>query len=215
MRALYRGIDADFRRSNNMSDRTDDKLDLNKCLEMAKEFHGDACGGIQMGTRMAIRGMKEIGILDPHGEDRKDLMVFVEIDRCPTDAIIAVTGCHPGKRTMKIVDHGKMAATFINLKTNRAVRVFSKNRQGGTIKNREMIESEPMKDDFATLSDDELFSVTEVTVNLKPEDMPGRPVRSVPCASCGERVLDNKDVELDGKFYCRPCAGKKSYYTIL
>ncbi|HPS59542.1 MAG TPA: FmdE family protein [Spirochaetota bacterium] len=198
-----------------MSNDKNDKLEFNKCLEMAKDFHGDACGGIQMGTRMAISGMKAIGITDPHGEDRKDLMVFVEIDRCPTDAIIAVTGCHPGKRTMKILDHGKMAATFINLKTNKAVRVSSNNRQGDTIKNREMIESEPMKDDFAALADNELFTVTEVKVHLNPEDLPGRPVRSIPCASCGERVLDMKDVEVDGKFYCRPCAEKKSYYTII
>lgn len=196
-----------------MTEKTD-KLDLAKCLEQAKEFHGDACGGIQMGTRMAIRGMKAIGINDPHGEDRKDLMVIVEIDRCPTDAILAVTGCHPGKRTMKILDLGKMAATFINLKTNRAVRVYAKNRQGDEIKTREMIENQPMTDDFAVLSDDELFAVTEVKVHLNPEDMPGRPVRSVPCASCGERVLDMKDVEIDGRFYCRPCAEKKSYYTI-
>lgn len=198
-----------------MSNTKKDNLDLNKCLEEAKEFHGDACGGIQMGTRMAISGMRAIGILDPRGEDKKDLMVFVEIDRCPTDAIIAVTGCHPGKRTMKILDHGKMAATFINLKTNRAVRVCAKNRQGDVIKTREMIENEPMKDDFAALADDELFTVTEVNVHLKPEDMPGRPLRSIPCASCGERVLDMKDVEIEGKYYCRPCAEKKSYYTRL
>jgi len=192
-----------------------DNLDLEKCLAEAKEFHGDACGGIQMGTRMAISGMRAIGILDPKGEDRKDLMVFVEIDRCPTDAIIAVTGCHPGKRTMKILDHGKMAATFINLKTNKAVRVSSNNRQGNEIKTREMIENQPMTDDFAALSDDELFTVTEVNVFLKPEDMPGRPVRSIPCASCGERVLDMRDVEINGKYYCRTCAEKNSYYTTL
>ena len=198
-----------------MSDLKKDKLDLDKCLEEAKEFHGDACGGIQMGTRMAISGMRAIGILDPKGEDRKDLMVFVEIDRCPTDAIIAVTGCHPGKRTMKILDHGKMAATFINLKTNKAVRVSANNRQGDEIKTREMIENQPISDDFATLQDKELFTVTEVTVHLNPEDMPGRPVRSVPCASCGERVLDVKDVEIKGKYYCKPCAEDKNYYTIL
>lgn len=198
-----------------MSDLNNDNLNLAKCLEEAKEFHGDACGGIQMGTRMAISGMRAIGILDPKGEDKKDLMVFVEIDRCPTDAIIAVTGCHPGKRTMKILDHGKMAATFINLKTNKAVRVSSKNRQGNEIKNREMIENQPMIDDFATLTDDELFTVTDVNVFLKPEDMPGKPVRSIPCTSCGERVLDMKDVEINGKFYCRTCAEKKSYYTIV
>lgn len=198
-----------------MSVAEKNKLDLDQCLEEAKTFHGGLCGGILIGTRMAIRGMREIGIYDPKGKNKKDLMVFVEIDRCATDAILAVTGCHPGKRTMKILDHGKMAATFINLKTNKAVRISSKNRQGDIIKNREMIENQPITEDFATLTDDELFTVTKVSVHLNPEDMPGRPVRSVPCASCDERILDMKDVEINGKFYCRSCAEKKKYYTEL
>jgi formylmethanofuran dehydrogenase subunit E len=198
-----------------MPDKNIDPLDYNKCLQEAKEFHGEVCGGIIMGTRMAISGMKGVGILDPKGEDRKNLMVFMEIDRCPTDAIIAVTGCHPGKRTLKILDNGKMAATFINLKTGKAVRVCSRNRQGNVVKTREMIENEPMKEDFSTLSDDELFTVTEVKVQLKPEDMPGRPHKSVPCALCGERVLDMRDVEIDGKLLCRPCAEMKNYYTAI
>ena len=198
-----------------MPDLKKDKLDPVKCLAEAKEFHGDDCGGIHMGTRMAISGMRAVEIHDPKGEDRKDLMVFMEIDRCPADAILAVTGCHPGKRTMKMLDYGKMAATFINTKTNKAVRVSAKNRQGNEIKSREMIENQPMTDDFAALTDDELFTVTEVRVHLCTGDKPGRPVRSISCASYGEQVLDMKDVEINGKYYCRPCAENKSYYTIL
>ena len=64
-----------------MSDLKKDNPDLDKCLAAAKEFHGEICGGIHMGTRMAIQGMRAIGIHDPDGEDRKDLVVFVEIDR--------------------------------------------------------------------------------------------------------------------------------------
>jgi len=198
-----------------MTEQVKDNLDYNRCLALAGEFHGEVCGGIIMGTRMAISGMRAVGITDPHGDDRKDLMVYVEIDRCPTDAIIAVTGCHPGKRTLKVLDNGKMAATFINLKTSKAVRVSSRNRQGDVIKDQAMIESEPMKDDFSAMSDDELFTVIEVKVRLNPGDMPGRPVRSAPCAICGERVLDMRDVEVNGKFLCRPCAEKKNYYTIV
>ena len=97
-------------------------------LEAAGNFHGEVCHGIAFGTRMTMSGLKRIGITDPKGADRKKLMVFVEIDRCATDAIMALTGCRPGKRTMKIRDYGKMAATFINLETGRAVRVVLKIR---------------------------------------------------------------------------------------
>ncbi|HEX2964749.1 MAG TPA: formylmethanofuran dehydrogenase subunit E family protein, partial [Syntrophorhabdaceae bacterium] len=84
-----------------------DKLDLGKCLEEAKQFHGDLCAGITLGTRLSILGLKAIGIDDPKGKDRKDIIVFAETDRCVTDALLATTGCHPGKRTMKIFDYGK------------------------------------------------------------------------------------------------------------
>jgi formylmethanofuran dehydrogenase subunit E len=190
----------------------DNKLDFNECLEEAKSFHGHVCAGIMLGTRMAILGMKAIGINDPKGEDRKNIMVFVEMDRCATDAILSVTGCRPGKRAMKILDYGKMAATFINLKTGNAVRVFAKNTDGDKVYTREMIEKDPRTIDYAKKPDEELFTVSEVNVEIKPEDMPGPPLRSVPCSSCGERVMDMKDVMIDGKILCRPCAEGNSYY---
>jgi formylmethanofuran dehydrogenase subunit E len=188
------------------------KLDLNECLKEAELFHGHVCAGIMLGTRIAILGMKAIEIQDPKGEDRKNLMVFVEMDRCATDAILVVTGCHPGKRTMKILDYGKMAATFINLKTGKAVRVAAKDTDGDKVYTREMIEKDPHTIDYAKRPDEELFTVTEVKVEVRPEDMPGPPLRTVPCSSCGERVMDMKDVMRDGKYLCRPCAENNRYY---
>lgn len=79
---------------------------------------------------MAIAGLKAIGIRDPKAKDRKKLLVFVEIDRCATDAIMAITGCWPGKRTMKIVDYRKMAATLVNVHTGKAVRLAVKEKKG-------------------------------------------------------------------------------------
>ncbi|HAR95060.1 MAG TPA: formylmethanofuran dehydrogenase, partial [Deltaproteobacteria bacterium] len=122
----------------------ENRLDLRTCLEEAKAFHGDVCAGIVLGTRLALLGLQAIGIDDPKGKDRKDLIVYVETDRCATDAILSVTGCHPGKRSMKILDYGKMAATFINVKTGKAVRVVvrSKGKPGDT-RTREVIDQEP------------------------------------------------------------------------
>lgn len=166
-----------------------------------------------MGTRMAILGMEAIGIYDPKGKDQKNLIVYVEMDRCATDAILVVTGCQPGRRTMKILDYGKMAATFLNLKTGKAVRVAAKNTDGDNLQTREMIQQNPHTVDHAKRPDDELFTITEVKVDVKPEDMPGPPLRTVPCSSCGERVMDAKDVMVDGKYLCRPCAENKKYYS--
>ena len=193
---------------------SEDNLNLQRLLDEAKEFHGDLCAGITLGTRMSILGLQAIGIEDPKGKDRKNLIVFVETDRCASDAILAVTGCHPGKRSMKILDYGKMAATFINLETGRAVRVAVKEKDLDKEKEYtpEMIASQPHTEAYAMAPAEDLFELREVAVDLKPEDLPGKPLRIVTCASCGERVMDMREVRKDGEILCRPCAEGKLYY---
>ncbi len=189
-------------------------LELQQCLERASRFHGDLCSGITLGTRMSILGLKAIGIEDPMGKDRKKLIVFVETDRCATDAILAVTGCHPGKRTMKILDYGKMAATFINLETGRAVRVATKDKTIDPNKEytREMIEREPHTEKYAMMPAEDLFEIQEVEVDLKPEDMPGKPLKIVTCSACGERIMDMREIRRGGAILCRPCAEGRTYW---
>src|SRR5215475_82244 len=98
---------------------------LDELLELSKIAHGHLCAGQVLGVRMALCGLHELGINDPHGADRKRLVTFVEIDRCATDAIGVVTGCRLGKRALKFRDFGKVAATFCDLAENRAVRVLA------------------------------------------------------------------------------------------
>ena len=91
-------------------------------LEKSTKIHGHICAGQVIGVRMSMIGLREIGIDDPKVQ-RKDFYVLVEIDRCATDAIQTVTGCSLGKRSLKWLDYGIMAATFVNLKTGKAVRI--------------------------------------------------------------------------------------------
>jgi formylmethanofuran dehydrogenase subunit E len=180
-------------------------LDLDSCLATATALHGDTCAGLTLGTRMTIAGLKAIGIDEPLGKDRKKLMVFVEIDRCATDAIMAITGCRPGKRTMKIYDHGKMAATFLNLESGKAVRV--------TVKERDESKDAPGGNPHLTLPDESLLNIEPVTVDIGPQDMPGKPLRVVMCEQCGERIMDMREETATGRVLCRPCASGKSYYS--
>ena len=195
--------------------KTNENLDFENCLKEAKAFHGEACAGTVLGTRMAILGLNKIAIIDPKGADRKNLVVFVEMDRCASDAILAVTGCHPGKRSMKIFDYGKMAATFVNLKTGKAVRVWAKNKDGDQVMTREDVEKSPHTEAYTMQPLEELFETSEVRVNLKPEDLPGRPLMIVTCATCKERVMDMRHVDINGRTLCRACAAGETYYDEL
>src|SRR6185295_521489 len=99
---------------------------LDQLLEECGRLHGHMCAGQLLGARMAMLGCDLIGLNDPRGADRKKLIVWVEIDRCMADAVGAVTGVRLGKRSLKYMDYGKVAATFLNTQTNNAVRIVAR-----------------------------------------------------------------------------------------
>jgi len=123
-----------------MSAATIDTVELDELLREAEIAHGHLCAGQILGVRMAMLAMRRLGIHSPRlkmlptGEpnpDRKRPVVFVEIDRCATDAIGVVTGARVGKRALKLRDWGKMAATFVDLHaklapdTYKAIRIVA------------------------------------------------------------------------------------------
>ncbi len=189
--------------------------EFDNLLKEAIAFHGHLCAGQIIGVRIAMLGLRELGITDPRGKESKKLVVFVEIDRCAADAIMIVTGCRVGRRSMKIVDNGKMAATFVHLETGKAVRIVSlwNAREKAAARFPDLDATAAQKQAYREMSDIDLFSVQEVSVDLKPEDLPGRPLRKAQCSSCGETILDMRDVEQDGQVLCKTCATGNIFYT--
>lgn len=188
-----------------------------KHLSEAVRFHGHLCGGQVLGVRMAMAGMREMGITD-RGGDWKHLVILVEIDRCPADAIISVTGRSPGKRSLRIIDYGKHAATFVNTRTGEAVRVSQSPESHAVLKSmtEELTPDRGEKvayiDALCAIPEERLLSLQRVRVHLPPEDLPGESQRSVICSRCGELVRDRRDLEADGHILCRPCAAGSAYY---
>lgn len=183
-------------------------------LEVSTRIHGHICAGQVIGVRMAMEGLGRVGIDDPKGKDRKKTYVLVEIDRCATDAIQSVTGCSLGKRSMRWVDHGVMAATFVNLDTGKAVRVTAKEESRELSKKyapQTVDKYQRQLDAYKVMPLDELFSFQDVEVTLKECEMPGRPMRRVECEECGDWVQDCREVVRDGKTLCRGCAGTRYY----
>jgi len=189
--------------------------DLDALLAEAERAHGHLCAGQVLGVRMAMLGLERLGIHDPQGEDRKRLITFVEIDRCMADAISVVTGCRLGKRALKFRDWGKVAATFCDLETRRAVRVSA--RESSKARARELHPELANKNQqqmraYRELSDAELFEVSEVRVDLGPEDLPGYKGERVVCSECGEGINFSRELRRDGRVLCRACGGER-YWT--
>ena len=186
-------------------------------LKISTKIHGHICAGQVIGVRMSMLGLERISIADPKGEDCKKLYVLVEIDRCATDAIQSVTGCSLGKRSMRWMDFGIMAATFVNLETGKAVRITAREESRELSKkyypalaNKYQQQLEAYK----IMPEEELFSIQDVKADIPECDMPGRPLRRVQCEDCGDYVQDCREVEQDGKILCRACAGQRYYSSL-
>ncbi len=186
-------------------------------LDVSTEIHGHICAGQVIGVRMSMLGLQRIGIDDPKGADRKKLYVLVEIDRCATDAIQSVTGCSLGKRSMRWMDFGVMAATFVNLETGKAVRITAREEARELSKKYAADTDNKYQQQLAAyriMPEDELFSLQNVKVDISECDMPGRPLRRVQCKQCGDYVQDCREVKQDSGIICRACAGQRYYQTI-
>jgi formylmethanofuran dehydrogenase subunit E len=175
------------------------------------------CAGQVLGVRLAMLGLTKLGIDDPRGKDRKRLVTFVEIDRCATDAVAVVTGCRLGKRALKFRDWGKMAATFVDVHSGKAVRIAAKESSKGLA--RQMHPELDNKNSqqmlaYREMPDADLFTIQWVKVELPPEEFPGYKGERIVCEVCGEGVNFRREVQRDRKILCRACAGD-AYYTAL
>ncbi len=190
-------------------------LDFNQLLHEAEIMHGHLCAGQILGVRMAMLGLERLGITDPRGADRKRLVTFVEIDRCATDAIAVVTGCRLGKRALKVRDWGKMAATFVDLPTHRAIRLAaresSKERARGLYPEIENKNQQQMHA-YREMSDADLFTEQWVQAPIEPRELPGYKSPRIVCDLCGEGINYDREVRRDGQILCLGCADPVGRY---
>jgi len=191
--------------------------DFETLLRGSAAEHGHMCAGQVIGVRMALLGLKLIGLENPkETRDIKKLIVYVEIDRCAADAIAYVTGVRLGRRSLKFMDYGINAATFVNLETGRAYRIVSRESARDLAdtyaphiqdKNRQQLEA------YKCMPLDVLFEVYNVQVSIPAWEMPGPSKHKTACDACGNIVRDGKEQHVNGKKLCHFCAGKAYYKT--
>ncbi len=121
----------------------------------------------------------------------------------------------PGKRALKFRDWGKLAATFVDLESGKAVRIAA--RESSKALAREMhpeIESKNQQQMLAyrEMSESDLFDVQNVKVEFAPEEFPGFKGERIVCEQCGEGINFKREVSADRAHLCRGCAGE-NYFT--
>ena len=189
---------------------------FHELLTASAEAHGHLCPGQVVGVRMAMLGCRLLGLDEPTRRDQiKKLLVYVEMDRCTADAVAHVTGVKLGRRSLKFKDYGIMAATFLNLATNKAFRILSTEEARDLAavyapeyaeKGRSQLEA------YKRMPDSVLFKVQSVRVKLEACDLPGPTRSKVVCNRCGQVIRDRREVYREGQPLCIPCT-EDCYFT--
>ncbi len=113
------------------------------------------------------------------------------------------------------MDYGIMAATFINLTTDKSYRIIS------TEESRDLsdvyapeVEGKSQRQLLAykRMPDSVLFRVQKVHVDISEFDLPGPTKQKTTCSQCGQIIRDGREIEKDGQMLCKPCSGN-SYFS--
>jgi formylmethanofuran dehydrogenase subunit E len=192
--------------------------DFETLLRGSTKAHGHLCPGQVVGVRMAMLGCDLIGLDQPDTLPQiKKLIVYVEMDRCATDAISHVTGAKLGRRSLKFVNNGIMAATFLNLETGKAFRIVSTEESRNLASAHApgiLNKSQQQLEAYKKMDLEDLFTVEEVRVDVPASDMPGPTRFKTVCARCHTVVRDKREVMKNDEILCRPCAFGSYYQPI-
>ena len=188
--------------------------DLQSILDLSSERHSHLCPRQVLGARIGLAGAAALSLDIPR--DDKRLLVIVETDGCFADGVEVATGCTIGHRTLRVEDLGKIAATFVDVKSGRAVRVAP---QLDIRARAYAYAPEEPRHYFAQLAayqvmpERELLTLQPVELVPPVEAIVSRPVVRTACDRCGEEIINEREVIRGGSTLCRSCAGD-GYYRV-
>ena len=128
-----------------------------------------------------------------------------------------VTGCRLGKRALKFRDFGKMAATFCDLREDKAIRVVA--LESSKDRARELYPDIERR----TNSRCSRIAKCRTTSCSPPNGCESKSVRKrcrdikagrVSCDECGEGINFSREVLSGGRTLCKSCAGDRYYESL-
>ena len=187
-------------------------LELFELLKLSSARHDHLCPRQVLGARMGLAGLRAVGLEAPI--QNKAALIIVETDGCFADGVEVATGATVGHRTLRVADLGKIAATFTNVKSGYTVRLAPRLdvRQHALgyapdIKKKYYAQLKG----YQIMPEMELFTFQEVELEPSLKAIISRPGLRTKCAQCGEEIINERQVCVDGKVLCRTCAGEGYY----
>jgi len=186
---------------------------LDLILAESAKRHKHLCPRQVLGARMGLFAAELLGIELPRRDKR--LLVISETDGCAADGLIAATGCRVGSRTLRILDFGKVAATFADTYTEETLRIVPRRDVRLAAVDYGPDESnkwQAMLVGYQKMPMSELFAVQTVKLNVPLSEIISRPGRKVICEICEEEIINGREVVNNGVVLCIACAGESYYH---
>jgi formylmethanofuran dehydrogenase subunit E len=188
--------------------------DLQTLLDLSASRHSHLCPRQVIGVRLGLAGAETLGMDVP--QTKKRLLTIVETDGCFADGVEVATGCTIGHRTLRLEDYGKIAATFIDTKLERAVRVaphLDVRQKAHQFAHHQKKRYYAQLDGYQVMPIDELVTIEEVQLSTPVSEIISRAGVRVNCEVCGEEIINQREIIRNGMPLCKSCAGI-SYYQV-
>jgi formylmethanofuran dehydrogenase subunit E len=188
---------------------------LTELLKQSAKYHRHLCPRQVLGVRMGLLAGEMLGLDMPQPHKRKRLFTIVETDGCAADGVSVATNCWVGRRTLRVEDYGKVAATFVDKKTGQAVRIVPRDtirQEASSFAPEARNKWEAMLFGYQNMPATDLLLVQEVTLKTPIEKIISRPRQKAICDVCGEEIMNEREIAGGGMVLCRACAGQ-AYYT--
>lgn len=186
---------------------------LQELLAKSMSRHSHLCPRQVLGVRMALTGASLLEMDLPRRD--KFMIVISETDGCFLDGLEVAAEVTPGHRTLRIKDYGKIAATFVNVKTGQAVRLAPRanvRQEAYRYAPNESRHYFAQLLGYQVMPDEVLFSAAWVTLTPSIEAIMSKPGVRTECCACGEEIINEREIVVGGKIFCQSCSGQ-SYYV--
>jgi formylmethanofuran dehydrogenase subunit E len=200
-----------------MDHQTEHKSEIARVEELlvaSSALHRHLCPRQVLGVRMGLLAGELLELALP--QTGKRLLTIVETDGCFADGVAVTANCWVGRRTMRVEDYGKVAATFVDTRSEFAWRIHPHPAARHTA--REYAPAarnrwEGMLLGYQRMPVEELLVAQRVTLTRPLAAILSRPASRALCACCGEEIINEREVVQDGAILCCACASG-AYYIV-
>ena len=181
------------------------------------QLHRHICPRQVLGIRMSLLAQELLGLPLPQAQADKRVLTIVETDGCFSDGVAVAANCWVGRRTLRVEDYGKVAATYIDTHTEQAWRIVPRTEarsEAADFAPEAEGNWEAMLYGYRRMPTDRLLVAQRVALATPSRELVSLPGLRATCDRCGEEIMNAREVVQDDRTLCRACVGPAYYRTL-